>query len=476
MDILFSAERKAVLVRPKQEGIMGMRKKMTAWVMIVVVTSFAGAARGADIYVSPAGGSDGTAADKPTDLQSALNTAAGNGNEGDTIYLQQGTYMGNFSYLPATADNNGDLAILGGWSSDFSTRTVDPANTILDGSNVDRVLTLNVNPNDNFTCPTSGDITVEGITVRNGRARVGAGILAYTRAPGLVRLEHNILENNTALGTDGGVGGGCTLGCLNMADAAGVDIRLTNNILRHNSAQGDEEENGEGEGGGCVILSSGTTWIVNNLIHNNSAGTDNIAYGLGGGIVLDMYAGDAYVINNSIVENIVHARPGSTDGTGGGILVETDEEDAWADSNVHLYNNIIYHNTCAAPYGAGDIANNIAGSGPNAGTLVVSHTNYGSYGTNAGAVAPQLTNNIHADPVFSRSDESLFYLTSRSPCVDAGDNDAPYLPSLDLAGQNRIQDGNDDNTAVVNMGCYEEVLPGSFSWHMFLPAIESNAR
>lgn len=456
----------------KQEGIMAIRAKITGCALIVLTMSIAGAAWSANIYVSPAGGGDGTSAGNPTDLQTALNTAAGNGNEADTIYLQQGTYVENFSYLPG-AGNNGDLAILGGWSSDFSTRITDPANTILDGSNAGRVLTLNIDPTD-FTCPTSGNIKVEGITVRNGRARIGAGILAYTLTPGSVELDHNIMENNTAPGTDGGVGGGCTLGCLNMADAAGVDIRLTNTIIRHNSAQGDAVENGEG--GGCVILSSGTTWIVNNLIHNNSAGTNNTAYGLGGGFVLNMYAGDAYVINNSITENIVHARPGSTDGSGGGILVETDEEDAWAVSNVYLYNNIIYHNTCVSPFGSGDIANNITDSDPYANTLVMSHNDYGSYGTNTGAVAPQLIDNIRSDPVFSRSEESLYYLTSRSPCVDAGDNAAPYLPPFDLAGQNRIQDGDNNGTAVVNMGCYEEVIPGGqIYWPMFLPAIISSS-
>lgn len=221
----------------------------------------------------------------------------------------------------------------------------------------------------------------------------------------------------------------------------------------------------------ALFLPAVPPWIFNNLIHNNSAGTDSLAYGLVGGMILGMHAGDAYVISNTITENIVHARTGSTDGTGGGVLVETDE-DAWAGSNVHLYNNIVFQNDCAPTQGSDDISNDIAGSGPYAGTLVISHSDYGELGSNTGLVTPQLTDNIHAAPLFSRQPETLYHLTSRSPCVDSGTNSAPYLPASDLAGQDRVQGGNNDGTAITNMGCYEDVLPVSFPWPMYLPAMQ----
>src|SRR5207247_120683 len=48
-----------------------------------------------------------------------------------------------------------------------------------------------------------------------------------------------------------------------------------------------------------------------------------------------------------------------------------------------------------------------------------------------------------------------FHPQSGSPAIDAGSNSAPNLPATDLDGNARIVDGNDDGTAVVDMGAYE---------------------
>src|SRR6266705_3424246 len=57
-----------------------------------------------------------------------------------------------------------------------------------------------------------------------------------------------------------------------------------------------------------------------------------------------------------------------------------------------------------------------------------------------------------------------FRLTSSSPLIDAGTNTpAPgvTLSALDLAGQPRVQDGNGDGTATVDLGAYEFMVPDS---------------
>src|SRR5881296_3579773 len=57
-----------------------------------------------------------------------------------------------------------------------------------------------------------------------------------------------------------------------------------------------------------------------------------------------------------------------------------------------------------------------------------------------------------------------FRLTSSSPLIDAGTNTpAPgvSLSTLDLDGQPRVQDGNSDGTATVDLGAYEFMVPDS---------------
>ncbi len=64
------------------------------------------------------------------------------------------------------------------------------------------------------------------------------------------------------------------------------------------------------------------------------------------------------------------------------------------------------------------------------------------------------TGNIYANPEFYFSDD--YHLTVGSPCIDAGTND-PFdgLGGTDLDGNERLQDGNDNAGAFVDMGAYE---------------------
>jgi len=71
--------------------------------------------------------------------------------------------------------------------------------------------------------------------------------------------------------------------------------------------------------------------------------------------------------------------------------------------------------------------------------------------------------NINADPLFvdadgvdniSGTEDDNVRLQTGSPCIDAGDNSAVTV-ATDLDGQARIMDGDDDGTAIVDMGAYE---------------------
>ncbi|MEN6307312.1 MAG: chitobiase/beta-hexosaminidase C-terminal domain-containing protein [Anaerohalosphaeraceae bacterium] len=66
------------------------------------------------------------------------------------------------------------------------------------------------------------------------------------------------------------------------------------------------------------------------------------------------------------------------------------------------------------------------------------------------------TGNIDLNPLFTDAAAGDFRLQAGSPCIDMGNNAGVSEGVLtDYAGNSRIIDGNEDNTAVVDMGAYE---------------------
>ena len=66
--------------------------------------------------------------------------------------------------------------------------------------------------------------------------------------------------------------------------------------------------------------------------------------------------------------------------------------------------------------------------------------------------------NLSVDPLFASTNTSAanpFQLQLQSPAVDAGDNDAPDLPSEDILGHPRIQNAKGLPSAIIDMGVYE---------------------
>ncbi|MCK4357283.1 MAG: T9SS type A sorting domain-containing protein, partial [Candidatus Cloacimonetes bacterium] len=66
--------------------------------------------------------------------------------------------------------------------------------------------------------------------------------------------------------------------------------------------------------------------------------------------------------------------------------------------------------------------------------------------------------NIDADPLFIAGDPFDYHLQDISPCIDAGLNDYVTI-DYDLDGNVRIWDGDGDEIAIVDMGCYEFGAP-----------------
>ena len=69
--------------------------------------------------------------------------------------------------------------------------------------------------------------------------------------------------------------------------------------------------------------------------------------------------------------------------------------------------------------------------------------------------------NICGDPLFVNEVEGDFNLSTTSPCIDAGipDLSGLNLPPSDLAGMDRVVDGNGDGTPRIDIGCFEWQIP-----------------
>ena len=80
------------------------------------------------------------------------------------------------------------------------------------------------------------------------------------------------------------------------------------------------------------------------------------------------------------------------------------------------------------------------------------------------------TGNLALHPRLVDPENGDLHLHPCSPCIDAGSNSAPLLPSHDLEGDPRIVDGDGDATATVDMGVDELAAPGT-CLQLYLPLI-----
>ena len=136
-----------------------------------------------------------------------------------------------------------------------------------------------------------------------------------------------------------------------------------------------------------------------------------------------------------------------------------------ANSNTKVYNSIIQGLNNG--YGVG-----FSRASVHFGTLEVFNTNVFGFETNYENCGPYLgvivTTNANGDPCdgyFNTSMDPMFLdewngdfmLTEGSPCIDAGTNTISgyTLPLTDIIGNKRIWDGDENSTAIVDIGAYE---------------------
>jgi hypothetical protein len=148
---------------------------------------------------------------------------------------------------------------------------------------------------------------------------------------------------------------------------------------------------------------------------------------------------DWYVINNTITGNEAGTDCAAGDRcASNGLLVNLRQ-----DSQVHVHNNIVWGND-----GAGDFDIFFYADGD--GSVSLTHNDFATL-HEEGLITK--SDNLAADPGFVGGGD--YHLGETSPCIDVGWNDAPNLPVTDIDGDPRINDGDENGSAIVDMGADE---------------------
>ncbi len=254
--------------------------------------------------------------------------------------------------------------------------------------------------------------TIRGFTLTNGYTDVVGS--DHRCAGGGLFLYDGIASNCVIRGNHGYRGAGL---CLSYGTGTVVDCTVA-----HNTA--------ESWGGGIMI--TGDDGLV-----DRCRVTDNTS----------AYGGGLYHYQGGTVRNTLIARNAATD-KGGGINF---------DSAGRAENATVVSNS-AATYGGGI---RFTGDSSSVNCIVVGNS-AGTDGDNCfldggGTVTYSCTTpdpggegNIAGDPMFADAD---YRLGSGSPCIDAAANGS--APDVDLDGVPRPLDGDADDAATADMGCYE---------------------
>jgi hypothetical protein len=384
------------------------------------------------------------------DLQAKINNTA----KGHTVYVQAGTFYGNFTMKEG-------VNVSGGWDANFETKT-DYA-TILDAQESGRVL----NQPANFTT-----LTVwEDLTIQNGKLTAqqtdqgGSGV--WLRKNGQVK--HCIIQDNTFTYSGTCMGGGVGNNEVNEHS----DVLVDNCIIRRNNATHgggvrivgtiqnsviEENSTTNNAAGGVHLFNGGC--MYNCIIRNNTAGTT--ANASSGGVRMSGTTAAGVLANCLIVDN--HA----TDRIGGLSL---------ENSTHQVFNNTIVNNTqasstnpdwCGVRLNVGgplQFCNNIvwgnkANNAEQASQILVVNTysqQANNFVKNALVWNGKLSNGnnfdvpstifLTSDPGFTDAATGDYTLAYPSDMIDSG-HGGYFYGTKDLAGNTR-------KVGTIDRGCYE---------------------
>jgi len=302
---------------------------------------------------------------------------------------------------------------------------------------------------DNASCP-----AVTGNTISGNTAHTYGGAIRCSEESD-ARIEGNAISGNTASTKRGGaiycyrsspaISGNTITG--NWSEKCGGALygRKCSSSIEDNIVIGNTSH--KGYGGAFNFSSYSLPLVTANVIMDNTAYTDggincyyhsdaviadNIIAGnsasLTGGGINCLDESDPTILNNTVTANTAGS-------TGGGISLNLS-------CSVVVTNTILWNNR--APRGNEAYIGN--SSAPSA--MTISYCDVKG-GFSSVRVLPGCTlitgpGNIAADPRFVEREAPDYHLTVGSPCRDAGDDNAPGLPSFDFEGDPRRAGGRVD--------------------------------
>jgi hypothetical protein len=295
-------------------------------------------------------------------------------------------------------------------------------------------------------------LTKNTFTENNAPFEGGGGVL-FRANNGVGTIENNTFIGNSSGGPQGGSWGGGV-----CAQSEGGTITITSNNFSENYATHD--------GGGVCAFVRGEANVT--LSKNTFSG--NFVYEKGGGVHAMVEEGTLTLSNNTFSGNrapqgagvacSLYGNPGcpaniltnntfyanQASGQGGGIWIWF----CYQDGITKIHNNILWLNT--APEGADLWIDNNRDDDSLVSPVDMFNNDFdqsaaGTWIKTPFAIDPSNLDKI--DPLLVDAPNSDLHLSGWSPCIDAGDNDAPDLPPTDKDGNPRIFEG------IVDMGAYE---------------------
>ena len=377
-------------------------------------------------------------------LQTAIDTA----KSGTTIYVQAGTFTGNFTMKDG-------VNVSGGWDATFTTQT--EYGTILDAQSNGRVV---------HQPAAFSTLTVwSNLTIQNGNLKtkaddqLGSGVVLNKNG----RVEYCLIQNNTYSYSGNCLGGGVG----QEKGSAQTDVLVDHCVIRNNKAT---------HGGGVRIRGTIQNSVIeNNLTEANAAGGLHLQWGIGINCVIRNNKGKAtggvrlfgqckligcLVANNTSASNVggISIEERNSDVIGCTIVGNKQTDDSYskcgiacsatADNGTYLANNIVWGNMNADSVPAAQI---FYVSHYSAAHRIYNAVNKQTTNNNGTCFKLNPDNNAADGPRFVDPENGDYRLRWDSPLLNRGSDTlaTKYGVLADLSGVARPAGD------AVDYGCYE---------------------
>ncbi len=296
------------------------------------------------------------------------------GSGADVITLPAGTYFITLANPGGTNEDNnafGDFDV----KSSLTIQGAGAGSTIIDGNALDKVFALNP------ICDTAISVTIDGVTVRNGRnsqiwgasdySFTGGGIDWCGYTSGNFTLSNSVVENNVNVN---GYGGGLNTDSVNGYNGT---ITLSNDIFQNNRTQGTSNQ--ESNGGAVNFFGEAPNVVIQNCTFQNNRTEKPFA--VGGALYFRLGYGGNIQVHNTLVDS------NSAGSMGGGIYANllNSATVLTIDQNTRITNNISGNAATGTAGGGGMVIDGVGNVTPVTLSKIVVTGNSESAASDAGS-------------------------------------------------------------------------------------------